>query len=56
MTNVSKAADERIGHDAYEQFELTESTRQTIDDDLRATGKKPGDRLFTDRSVISAIH
>jgi integrase len=29
------------------KFELTESTRQAIDDYLRATGKKPGDRLFT---------
>lgn len=31
------------------KFELTESTRQAIDDYLRATGKKPGDRLFTGR-------
>jgi len=29
------------------KFELTEATRQAIDDYLRATGKKPGDRLFT---------
>jgi len=32
------------------KFELTESTRQSIDDYLRATGKKPGERLFTGRS------
>src|SRR6185312_7021244 len=31
------------------KFELTESTRQAIDDYLRATGKWPGDRLFTGR-------
>jgi integrase len=31
------------------KFELTESTRQAVDDYLRATGKKPGDLLFTGR-------
>lgn len=31
------------------KFELTEATRQAIDDYLKATGKKPGDRLFTGR-------
>ena len=31
------------------RFELTETTRQAIDDYVRATGKKPGDRLFTGR-------
>lgn len=31
------------------KFELTEATRQAIDDYLRATGKKAGDRLFTGR-------
>lgn len=31
------------------KFELTEETRQALDDYLRATGKKPGDRLFTSR-------
>ena len=31
------------------KFELTESTRQAIDDYLRATGKKPGEYLFTGR-------
>lgn len=31
------------------KFELTEATRQAIDDYLRATGKKPGERLFTGR-------
>jgi integrase len=33
------------------KFELTEATRQAIDDYLRATGKKPGDRLFTGRKA-----
>src|SRR5262249_23847591 len=31
------------------KFELTEATRQTVDDYLKATGKKPGDFLFTGR-------
>jgi len=31
------------------KFALTESTRQAIDDYLRATGKKPGESLFTGR-------
>jgi integrase len=31
------------------KFELTESTRQALDDYLRATGKKPGDHLFAGR-------
>jgi integrase len=31
------------------KFKLTESTRQAIDDYLRATGKKPADHLFTGR-------
>ena len=31
------------------KFELTEYTRQAIDDYLRARGKKPGDCLFTGR-------
>ncbi|MDA9505527.1 integrase [Bradyrhizobium sp. CCBAU 11386] len=31
------------------KFELTETTRQALDDYLRATGKKRGDRLFTGR-------
>jgi integrase len=31
------------------KFELTEPTRQAIDDHLRATGKKPGEYLFTSR-------
>jgi integrase len=29
------------------KFELTESTRQAVDDYLKATGKKPGEYLFT---------
>lgn len=31
------------------KFELTESTRQAVDDYLKATGKKPGEYLFTGR-------
>jgi hypothetical protein len=31
------------------RFELTEQTRQAIDDYLRAAGKKPGDFLFSGR-------
>jgi integrase len=31
------------------KFELTESTRQAVDDYLKATGKKPSDCLFTGR-------
>lgn len=33
------------------KFELTEATRQALDDYLRATGKKLGDRLFTGRKA-----
>ena len=31
------------------KFEITEQTRQTVDDYLKATGKAPGDFLFTGR-------
>jgi integrase len=31
------------------RFELTEQTRQAVDDYLRATGKKPGEFLFSGR-------
>lgn len=34
------------------QFELTEATRQALDDYLRAAGKKPGDCLFTGRREL----
>jgi integrase len=34
------------------KFELTDQTRQAIDDYLKATGKKPGDFLFTSRRAI----
>ena len=34
------------------KFELTEQTRQTVDDYLAAAGKKPGDFLFTNRRAI----
>jgi integrase len=33
------------------KFELTESTRQVIDDYLRITGKKPGEYLFAGRRL-----
>jgi hypothetical protein len=35
---------------------LTESTRQAIDDYLKATGKKPGEYLFTGRRGPSCTH
>jgi site-specific recombinase XerC len=31
------------------KFELTDQTRQAVDDYLKATGKKPGEFLFTGR-------
>src|ERR1700726_1520042 len=31
------------------KFEMTEQTRQAVDDYLKATGKKPGEFLFTSR-------
>lgn len=34
------------------KFELTEALRQSLDDYLRATGKKPSDCLFTDRREL----
>ncbi|MDN4986801.1 tyrosine-type recombinase/integrase [Bradyrhizobium sp. WYCCWR 13022] len=34
------------------KFELTETTRQAIDDYLRVTGKKSGEYLFTGRRLI----
>ncbi len=36
------------------KFELTESTRQAIDDYLRETGKKSGEHLFTGRRESAA--
>ena len=35
------------------KFELTETTRQAIDDYLKATGKRPGDYLFTSRRAFN---
>jgi integrase len=32
------------------KFEMTDQTRQAVDDYLRASGKKPGEFLFTSRS------
>jgi integrase len=34
------------------KFELTDQTRQAVDDYLRATGKKPGEFLFISRRAI----
>jgi integrase len=34
------------------KFELTDQTRQAVDDYLKATGKRPGDFLFTGRRGI----
>src|ERR1700726_3136921 len=36
------------------RFELTEQTRQAVDDYLKATGKVPGEFLFTSRSFCRA--
>jgi integrase len=36
------------------RFELTEQTRQAIDEYLKATGKKPGDCLFNGRRTGQA--
>ena len=37
------------------KFELTDQTRQAVDDYLKAAGKKPGDFLFTlDAALVSA--
>jgi len=33
------------------RFELTEQTRQAVDDYLRVAGKKPGQFLFTDAAI-----
>ena len=35
------------------KFELTDQTRQAVDDYLKATGKRPGEFLFTGRRGIS---
>src|SRR5881397_3642849 len=34
------------------RFELTEQTRQAVDDYLKAVGKKPGEFLFTGRHAV----
>jgi integrase len=34
------------------KFELTDQTRQAVDEYLRAAGKKPGEFLFTSRRAI----
>jgi len=34
------------------KFELTDQTRQAVDDYLKATGKRPGEVLFTGRRAI----
>src|SRR5215472_10838748 len=38
------------------KFELTEQTRQAVDDYLAAAGKKPGEFLFTNRRAIGRAH
>ena len=43
------------------RFELSEQTRQAVDDYLKATGKRPGEFLFTgrrgpDRSITTRQH
>jgi site-specific recombinase XerC len=48
MRPTAQASDRRK-RDARVKFELTELTRQAMDDYLRATGKKPGEDLFTGR-------
>jgi hypothetical protein len=37
------------------RFELSEQTRQAIDDYLKATGKRPGEFLFTAIAVLTAV-
>ena len=37
------------------KFEITEPTRQALDDYLRATGKKPGDCLFAGRRAARGL-
>jgi hypothetical protein len=34
-------------------FELTEQTRQAVDDYIKAAGKKPGEFLFSGRDVAA---
>src|SRR5690242_12277751 len=49
MPRIEQASDrKKTGRSV--KFELTESTRQSIDDYLRVTGRKPGDRPFAGRS------
>ena len=38
------------------KFELTEQTRQAIDDYLKAAGKKPGEFLFTQPTWTGPVH
>src|SRR4051812_3909120 len=44
---VRRCAREKTGRPV--RFELTEQTRQAVDDYLKATGKVPGEFLFTGR-------
>jgi integrase len=37
------------------RFELSEQTRQAVDDYLRTTGKRPGEFLFTGRRGPGAV-
>ena len=44
----------KTGHPV--KFELTDQTRQAIDDYLKAAGKKPGQYLFTGRRGFGPVH
>jgi integrase len=37
------------------KFEMTDQTRQAVDDYLRSSGKKPGEFLFTSRATRAAV-
>ena len=38
------------------RFELTEQTRQAVDDYIKAAGKKPGEFLFSGRGAHNPLH
>lgn len=47
--SVDRATVRQRKTDRPVKFELSEATRQAVDDSLRATGKKPGDYVFAGR-------
>jgi integrase len=49
MQPIERASARRRPASRPVKFELSEATREAIDDYLRTTGKKPGDRLITGR-------